>query len=267
MMVRVSEKPSFLKDAHLKCIWCHNPEGMSFKKELMVSKASCTNCGRCTSVCKYDECVLCGKCIDVCPLRLRKICGREVEAKDLAKELLADKDFLEKNKGGITISGGEPFAQPEFLIELITWLKPIHIAIDTSGYALQEIFEKVVENVDLVLFDVKHTDSKIHKLVTGVDNRLILKNLNYLCSIDKKFYIRIPLIPGINDTRENMEKIAELIKDAKGLEGVDFLPYHKTAGVKYPMLGKIYKPDFDVNKNPNIYSDIFSKSDIRSKVL
>lgn len=260
-------KTVFFKGCPLRCNWCHNPEGMSFKKEVMVSKGACTNCRRCIDVCKDEKCSGCGKCINVCPLHLRKICGTEYEAKTLAKELLKGKEVLEKNNGGITISGGEPMAQPEFLMELIEELKPMHVAIETSGYAPEEIFKKVINAVDLVLMDIKHTDPIIHKQVTGVDNALILKNLEYLCSSGKKFYIRIPLIPGINDTRENMEKTAELLKDAKGLERVEILPYHKTAGAKYSMVGKEYKPVFDVERIPNVYLEPFRKFNLRSEVL
>ncbi|AYO31331.1 glycyl-radical enzyme activating protein [Biomaibacter acetigenes] len=260
-------KTVFFKGCPLKCNWCHNPEGMSFKKELMVSKGSCIHCGRCIDICKHEKCIACGACINVCPLHIRKICGIEYEAKDLARELLKGKEILEKSNGGITISGGEPLAQPEFLLELIKELKPIHVAIETSGYAPEEVFKKVADVVDLVLMDIKSTDPKIHKEVTGVDNTLILKNLNYLCSTSKKFYIRIPLIPGITDTKENMEKIAALLKDAKSLERVELLPYNKMAGAKYSMLGKEYKPIFDVEQKPRVYLNPFKKYSIRSVVL
>jgi len=260
-------KTVFLKGCPLRCNWCHNPEGLSFEKEIMVSRGSCTNCGRCIDVCKEKECSVCGECLKVCPLHLRKICGTEYEAKDLAKELLKGKEILEKNNGGITISGGEPLAQPDFLVELINELKPIHVAIETSGYAPEEVFKKVVDSVDLVLMDIKHTDPTVHKQFIGHDNELILKNLKYLCNSGKKFYIRIPLIPGVNDTRENMERTAELLKDAKGLERVELLPYHKTAGAKYSMVGREYKPIFDVEKIPNAFLEPFQKYNIRSEVL
>ncbi|KKS19447.1 MAG: Pyruvate formate-lyase-activating enzyme, partial [Candidatus Roizmanbacteria bacterium GW2011_GWC2_41_7] len=228
-------KTVFFKGCPLKCNWCHNPEGISFKKEIMVSKGSCINCERCIDVCREEKCTSCGTCINACPLRLRKICGTEYEAKDLAKELLRGKEILEQNNGGITISGGEPMAQPEFLMELIQELKPIHVVIETSGYASEEVFRKIVDSVDLVLMDIKHTDPKIHMQVTGVDNALIFKNLSYLCNSSRKFNIRIPLIPGINDTSENMERTARLLKSSNCLERVEFLPYHKTAGAKYAM--------------------------------
>ncbi|NLJ41110.1 MAG: radical SAM protein [Clostridiales bacterium] len=230
-------KTVFFKGCPLRCNWCHNPESQSFEKEVMVIK------GR------------------------RSDCGMKYEATALAEELLKGKEILEKSRGGITISGGEPLAQPAFLLELIEALKPVHIALDTSGYAPNRIFKSVTEGVDLVLFDIKHTDPVVHKRVTGVDNRLILENLEYLCSTDKEFYVRIPLIPGINDTMKNMEKIAELIKGARGLTKVDILPYHKTAGAKYPMIGKKYKPLFDIDRSPKVYLEPFKKYNIRSEVM
>ncbi len=260
-------KTVFLKGCPLRCNWCHNPEGISFKKEVMVAVGSCIRCGRCINVCADEECSACGACINVCPLHLRRICGIEYEAKALAKELLKGKEILQNSNGGITISGGEPMAQPEFLLELIHELMPVHVAIETSGYAPEEIFKKIVDCFDLVIMDIKHTDPKIHYDVTGVGNRLILRNLSYLCSAEKKFYIRIPLIPDINDSQDNIENVAELIKEAKWLERVELLPYHRTAGAKYAMLDKEYKPLFNVEKPPNVYLKPFQKYKIRSVLL
>jgi len=258
----------FLKGCPLSCSWCHNPEGISFKKELMVSYARCIHCGKCMEVCTHhDKCIQCGKCVSVCPLHLRKIVGQEIEAEDLAKILMKGKEVMIKSGGGISISGGEPLAQPDFLFDLIDHLKPLNIAIETSGYAKPEIFQKMVSKVDLVLMDVKQTDSDIHRKYTGVDNKLILNNLKFLCKSGTDFYIRVPLIPGVNDTRENMEKTAELIKDAKNLKRVELLPYHKTAGAKYPMIRKEYNPGFDVNRKVNIYKDVFEKYNINVFVL
>lgn len=257
----------FFKGCPLKCSWCHNPEGISFKKELMVSYAACTHCGRCSEVCTSAACIQCGKCVDVCPLRLRKIVGEEVETESLAKTLLKGKEVLIKSGGGITISGGEPLAQPAFLFELIEYLKPLNIAIETSGYAKPEVFKEMVSKVDMVLMDVKHTNPDIHKKYTGVDNKLILDNLKFLCMAETDFYIRIPLIPGVNDTSENMEKTARLIKDAQKLKRVELLPYHKTAGAKYPMLKKQYDPEFDASRKVNIRKDIFEKYNINVVVL
>jgi len=258
----------FLKGCPLKCMWCHNPEGISFKKELMVSTASCIKCRKCDEVCNNPQCCIsCGRCIIVCPLRLRKICGTEIEPLELASRLLKDKDFLNKNGGGITFSGGEALSQPEFLYETLILLGGVHKAIETSGYAHLDVFKRIVNILDLVIIDIKHTDPKIHKKYTGVDNELILRNLDYLCNSGKRFIVRIPLIPGVNDYKENIEKTASLLVNAKNLERVELLPYHKTAGAKYPMVGRKYEVQFDVDKKPEINVEIFEKFGIRSMLL
>ena len=174
----------------------------------MVRHVSCINCGKCRKVCTHKNCIACGICVEVCPLRLRKIAGEEIETEVLAEKLMKGKEVLVSSGGGITISGGEPLAQPDFLFDLIRQLKPINIAVETSGYANKNVFQKMLTEVDLVLMDVKHTDSVIHKKYTGVDNSLILENLKVLCQSTTNFHIRIPLIPGINDTPTNLEKIA-----------------------------------------------------------
>ncbi len=260
-------KMVFFKGCALRCSWCHNPEGISFRKELMVSSSTCLLCGKCKEICIHNECVTCGKCVDVCPMRLRKVCGQEIEVQELAEKLLKGKEILVNSSGGITISGGEPLAQPAFLFDLIENIKPMNIAVETSGYAARDIFQKMVSMVDLVLMDIKHTDREIHKKYTGVDNAQILENLKYLCRSDTDFYIRIPLIPGVNDTRENMEKTALLIKGARHLRRVELLPYHQTAGAKYPMMKKIFKPGFDISKKVNIWKDVFEDLNINIIVL
>ena len=227
----------FFKGCPLRCTWCHNPEGLSFKKEWMVSRTK------------------------------RKIAGQEFEAKELAEKLMKGKEVLVNSGGGITITGGEPLAQPVFLFDLIRWLKPIDIAIETSGFANKKVFQKMVAEVNLVLMDVKHTNPEIHKKYTGVDNSQILENLQFLCQSDTDFHIRIPLIPGVNDTRENMEITALLIKDAKHLKRVELLPYHQTAGAKYSMVGRSYNPMFDVKKKVNIHKEIFEEYNINVIVL
>jgi pyruvate formate lyase activating enzyme len=257
----------FFKGCPLHCSWCHNPEGISFRKELMVSHHACIGCGRCTLSCTNEKCISCGNCVEGCPLRLRKISGQEIEAGELAGILLKGKEILINSGGGITISGGEPLAQPAFLLELMEKLKPVNIAVETSGYARKEIFQRIVSEADLILMDIKHTDPVIHKKYTGKDNRRILENLELLCKSDTDFYIRIPLIPGVNDTRTNMERTAMLISGSSHLIRVELLPYHLTAGSKYNMVGKEFRPGFDVNRKVNLYKDIFERHDINVMTL
>ena len=257
----------FLKGCPLSCNWCQNPEGISPLPEMMVSAASCKKCGKCKKACTNKVCNLCGKCINVCPLHLRRICGSNVEAGILSKELLSKKSFLEQNSGGITFSGGEPLLQNDFLFEIATLLKPLHLAIETCGYAHSSIFNEAISVFDYIMFDSKLSDPLKHKYYTGVDNKLILKNLQSLCMAATPFSVRIPLIPGVNDDEEHMSFIAELIQNAPALQRVELLPYQTTAGAKYSMLGKSYLPKFDIHVQPQLHTEILEKFNIRWVVL
>ena len=264
----------FFKGCPLRCEWCHNPEGLSPKKQLIVTRDRCVGCGICQTVCEHqaapfalDRCVGCGKCISVCPNGARRLCGREMISEQLAKELLSYQAFLELSGGGITISGGEPLYQAEFLIEVLERLRPLHLAVETSGYAPPSVFREVVERVDLLFLDIKHTNSAIHKRFTGVDNDLILGNLEYLKECGTEFIIRIPLIPGVNDNRTTMDTAADLLSDSQGLLRVEFLPYHKTAGAKYSMVGREYQPSFSTESTPRVIHEPFKTRGIRSVVL
>ena len=226
----------FLKGCPLHCTWCHNPEGISPEPQYMTKRTG------------------------------RVLCGYEISSSDLAAMMLKNRSFFEMNEGGITLTGGEPLFQPVFVIDLLKKLKPLHTAIETSGYATSKVFREVIKEVDLVLFDIKHTDPDIHKKYTGVDNKTILNNFSYLKKTGKKFIVRIPLIPNVNDSEENMKNILSIIKDAKSLIRVELLRYHKTAGAKYEMIGKRYNPLFDPEKPPRI-TDIFEKNNIKMELL
>lgn len=260
-------KVVFLKGCPLSCNWCQNPEGISCRPELMVSEASCVKCGNCKKVCRYETCSLCGECTKACPLRLRRISGKRMEASELAEELLSDKSFLEQNGGGITFSGGEPLLQAGFLFEAALMLKPMHLSLETCGYADSSVFLKAISVFDYIMFDAKLSDSEKHKYYTGVGNALIMQNLKLLCSSAVPFSVRIPLIPGVNDDEVHMGTIAGLVKDAPSLQRVELLPYHTAAGAKYSMLGKPYNPKFDINIYPELHTDILDKNNIRWVVL
>lgn len=257
----------FLKGCFLRCKWCHNPEGLSFEPELMISKTLCTGCGRCRIECAHDECTAFDRCINACPSGLIKVVGNTVDSGALVEELKMHKDFLKKNKGGITLSGGEPLAQPEFLIALLKELDMMHRVVETSGHGNADMFKQVIELADLILFDIKHADSQVHKELTGVDNIQILKNLYQLIASGKEFIVRVPLIPGLTDTRDNMGEIAKLLKDAGGLLRVELMPYNPFTGAKYAMIGKEYKPQFDERKKVQIFDSEFEKYGIQVVVL
>jgi pyruvate formate lyase activating enzyme len=236
----------FFKGCPLRCAWCHNPEGLDPEPHLLVNRTGCAACGACRKACGHpDACVACGACAAVCPQGCRRLCGRRVSASILAAELRVHETFFARYGGGVTFSGGEPLAQPEFLMELAGRLRSIHLAIETSGYAPAETYRRVANHVDLVLQDLKHPDPDMHKRYAGVDVVPILENLAWLKASGRPFVARIPLIPGVNDAPETLARFAELLRGRSGLIGVELLPYHLTAGAKYALLGRRYEPPFD----------------------
>lgn len=226
----------FLKGCPLRCAWCHNPEGRSAEPQPLTKQ------GR------------------------TELCGYTMDTDTLVAKLRRDEDIFRDSGGGVTFTGGEPLVQADFLCEVLEKLDGIHTAVETSGYASEQTFKRVLERVDYVLFDVKLVDSDEHKRWTGVGNELIKANLKTLCESGKEFVVRVPLIPGVNDTRENMEATAALLVGAKGLQRVELLRYHKTAGAKYPMIGLEYRPEFDENTTPEIH-DTFTERDIKLLIL
>ena len=257
----------FFKGCPLRCNWCHNPEGLTNKPELMVSAASCIHCGKCSAICTHQTCIACGDCIGVCPLRLRKIAGTYMTPQELAEIIHENSDYYARYGGGVTFSGGEPLMQADFLTEVLDLIPDVHKAIETSGYTDEETFRKVVSRLDYVLMDIKIFDNDLHRKYTGVSNELILKNAKILCGGDTPFVIRIPLIPGVNDDEQNIRRTAQWVAGAKALEKIELLPYHMTAGAKYSSVGKTYEPIFDINREINVSRKIFEEYNIRSSVL
>lgn len=257
----------FFKGCPLRCNWCHNPEGLEAKPQLMVSTASCLHCGKCAEVCTHkDGCIACGACVPVCPLRLRRIAGERLTSQELADRIRRDSGYYAKYGGGVTFSGGEPLMQADFLIEVLQELSDVHRAIETSGFCAGEKFREAA-NLDYVMMDIKLFDGEAHRRYTGVDNRQILENARFLCEGDTPFVIRIPVIPGVNDSEENFRSTARFLAGAPALEKVELLPYHRTAGAKYKMVGRAYRPMFDVEQKVWISQQIFEEYGIRSEVL
>ncbi len=239
----------FFKGCPLRCVWCHNPESFSFKKEMAFNPELCVNCLRCTTLCtanqvengkhifKRENCVKCGKCLEVCPSRVFTLYGEERTAKDIATEVLRDKMFFDGSGGGVTLSGGEPLMQQDLCYELAKLLKEngVNVAIDTCGYVEKSVIEKILPYVDTFLYDIKAIDPLVHKKCTGVTNEVILENLKFIDDAGKKIEIRIPFVPNFNDGE--ILKMANFIKDLKNIEKVRVLAYHKYAEMKYISLG------------------------------
>ncbi len=232
----------FFKGCNLKCAWCHNPESQSAKPQMMFYKDKCTGCGKCKSVCPYhlEQCELCGNCTLYCPVDARKVCGKEHTVDEVLKEVLKDKAFYETSGGGVTFSGGECMLQIDFLAEILKKCKEngIHTAVDTAGHILFENFEKILPYTDLFLYDIKIFDSQKHKQYVGVSNELILENLKKLFERKAKLWIRIPIIPDVNDSIEEIQKIKDFLKTIGTAEKIELLPYHAMGENKYRAIGK-----------------------------
>jgi pyruvate formate lyase activating enzyme len=230
------------------------------QKELMLFPNRCIGCKECIKVCSTgalnsakgiiyrntDLCTMCGRCTEVCYANALEFAGREVSVVELVKELEKDIIFYDSSKGGITVSGGEPLSQGEFTLELLQRCKQmeIHGAVDTCGFGSSSMLEKISKYTDLFLFDIKLVDEERHKQHTGVSNGIILQNLRLLSTLGKRIWIRIPIIPGINDDEENISATAKLIISTGGVEQVNLLPYHNAAMEKYKRLSKEYQlPD------------------------
>lgn len=244
----------FLKGCPLKCLWCHNPECISFNKEIGYYADKCKMCGLCQQVCPNNchtfengvhhfnrsKCNSCGKCVDVCIHNSLSKFGEEIETDDLVNLLIKDYEFFINLGGGITISGGEPLSQGDFVIELSKKLKEkgLHISIDTSLFVNKNILEKIAPYVDVFLVDAKAYYSDTHIKLTGVDNSMINDNMKILEKLNKKVEIRIPYIPNLNSME--MGLIAKKLKEYDNITGVKILPYHFYAKDKYYSLGLDY---------------------------
>lgn len=240
----------FLKGCPLKCVWCHNPEGISGRPKLAFYENKCIGCGECISECgekahtmeegkhlfAHEKCAACGKCVDVCLGDALKLYGKWITAEELLPVLLEDRDFYASSGGGVTLSGGECLLQPEFCEELLKLLKEnkIHTAVDTCGFVSREAIGRVMPYTDLFLYDIKAIDEEVHIRCTGQSNRIILQNLKYIDEAGGKIEIRIPYVPGYNDTQ--IEKIADFMAGLKNITKVRVLPYHNYAGSKYQAL-------------------------------
>jgi len=232
----------FFKGCNLRCAWCHNPESQSAVVEMLFHENRCTKCGKCKVMCPYsfEKCIFCGRCALYCPRDAREICGKEYTVEEVMREVIKDEAIYESSGGGVTFSGGECMLQIDFLEAVLKACKSrgIHTAVDTAGHLPFDYFERVIPFTDLFLYDVKCFDSEKHEKYTGVGNELILSNLEKLLKTGRDVWVRIPIIPTVNDSEEEMLSIKKYLLSCGYPERVELLPYHALGEHKYAALGK-----------------------------
>ena len=223
----------FFKGCNLKCRWCHNPESQSFEKQILFYQNKCTRCGRCKDLTVDDENFICFN-------DAKEICGKEYSVDEVLKEVIKDKAFYETSGGGVTFSGGECMLQIDFLTEILKKCKEngIHTAVDTAGHIPWESFEKIIPDTDLFLYDIKAMNDELHKEYTGVSNSLILENIARLLKSNVGVWVRVPIIPGVNDSEDEMKKIKSFFEANGYPEKVELLPYHAMGEHKYVALNR-----------------------------
>ncbi len=248
----------FLKGCPLRCLWCCNPESQASFPQLSYIPEKCTACGRCIPVCPYQaiagsqgdapvavdfsRCLHCGDCTQECYPRALLMIGKEMSAREVVEIVGRDLRFYQNSAGGITLSGGEPLFQPEFSSEILRLCRQIgiHTAMQTCGMAPWDSFRLVLPSLDLVIFDLKILDPQKHLQLTGFTNEQILANLKSLDESAAGIVIQIPLIPGINDSDENLDGMFRLAGRLKHLVGVNLLSYHNLGAGQYRRLGYTY---------------------------
>ena len=254
----------FLKGCPLKCAWCHNPENISAQAQVIVFKERCVRCGACRKVCpqqnrtgasvnseglaggdpgEVSRCLACGACVQACPTGARTLVGHRMRVPEVLEEIMADRIFYDDSQGGVTFSGGEPLAQVEFLRAALVECRRrgVHTVVDTCGFAALESLLSLAPLVDLFLYDVKFVNEARHLEFCGASNRVILENLRALADTRARIWIRVPIIPGVNDSAGEVGAVAEFIASLPAVQQVNLLPYHRIGMHKFQRLGQEYR--------------------------
>lgn len=250
----------FMKGCPLSCLWCHNPEGIRVRREKLYAKKKCIGCRTCVEVCPREAlsftadgivcddgvCALCGACVDACPTLALEMSGTDYSVDRLMDEIVKETAFMDRSSGGVTFCGGEPLMHPEMLLELLRRCgkEGIHRVVDTSLYARPEIVKEVMKHCDLFLVDLKHMNTDRHRHFCGTPNELILSNTRMIAEAGADFFIRIPLIEGVNADEENIRSSAEFLSAIPWQrKEVNLLAYHDVGKNKHEKLRTVYNRD------------------------
>lgn len=246
----------FFQGCPLSCVWCHNPESRADMPRLSFNKVLCRACGACAEVCPqdvhrfegqsgrvqhrvaHDACQQCGACVEVCCHDALALAGRWITVDELLREIETDRPYYRIGEGGgITLTGGEPMQQADFLVSFLERLHGIHVCVETCGHAPRERFLALAPRVDLFLFDYKATDPHRHRRLCGEDNELVLANLELLCTLGRPVALRLPLVPGVNDDDDHLRGVAALVARLPAIEYVQIMPYHDLGAGKHERFG------------------------------
>ena len=245
----------FLKGCPLRCRWCSNPESQQIQPELLWNGKTCLHCHHCEEICPQKavrfiddriiidkrQCIMCGNCISECPSHTLQAAGERKTVAEVMEAIVQDIPFYQESGGGMTISGGEVFLQADFAKELLTAAKEegVHTCIETTGCCSGELFSQMLQHVDHLLIDLKHYDSQMHQQFTGVSNDIIVQNIKAAIASGISMLIRIPVIPGFNDSLQDAESFSKLLK-LIGADKCQLLPFHQFGETKYSQLGRKY---------------------------
>lgn len=250
----------FMKGCPMRCVWCHNPEGISFERQLMWFDVRCIGARDCLEACPRgalelsrsgmtidrEKCDACGRCADACPARAIELVGTEYTPGEAFQEVYRDEAFYRNSGGGVTVSGGEPGMQPRFVEELLRLCREagLNTALDTCGYANPEVLERLLDSADMLLLDLKHMDPERHLELTGVELAPVLENARMLSRKGKTVWVRTPVVPGCTDSEENIASMGRFIaEELAGVERWDLLAFNNTCGSKYSRLDMAWRFD------------------------